>query len=195
MFKQILILLLASTLLMSCIEPDDSFIITDDAGNQHKTPNFLKDKWGRDVFPEKIDTEGQKTFYFDPKKSAWAAYDEQGYRLMTGSGSGGMDHCQDIDKPCRTISGTFKVYHKKGEDCHSGEYPIDTNGGAKMPYCMYFYRGFTIHAAFEVPHYASSHGCIRVWPSAAKWLNESFMTLGTKVIVLSYADDSSAPAA
>ncbi len=63
------------------------------------------------------------------------------------------------------------------------------SGGAKMPYCMYFYRGFTIHAGFEVPPHNSSHGCIRVLPSAAKWLNEQFITIGTKVIVLSYEDE------
>ena len=58
-----------------------------------------------------------------------------------------------------------------------------------MPYCMYFYRGFTIHAAYEVPAFNSSHGCIRVLPSAAKWLNEEFLTLGSQVIVLSYKDE------
>lgn len=177
--------------LTACTEVDESTLITDDAGQVHRTPNFRKDAWGNRHFPEKIDADGHRHFIFDPKVSAWAAYDETGERLMTGSGSGGKDVCEDVGKPCRTITGNFRVYNKRGEDCRSGEYPVDTNGGARMPYCMYFYRGFTIHAAYEVPHHASSHGCIRVWPSAAKWLNEEFIRIGTKVTVLSYPDDSS----
>ena len=59
-----------------------------------------------------------------------------------------------------------------------------------MPYCMYFFQGYTIHAGYEVPAYNSSHGCVRVLPSAAKWLNEQFITIGTRVIVLSYADEN-----
>ena len=110
--------------------------------------------------------------------------------MMTGSASGGKKFCEDINKPCRTVTGTFKVYAKKGENCRSREYPIQKEGGgARMPYCMYFYRGFTIHAAYEVPPYNSSHGCIRVWPSAAKWLNEEFIDIGTQVTVLSYDDE------
>jgi hypothetical protein len=55
---------------------------------------------------------------------------------------------------------------------------------------MYFFQGYTIHAGYEVPQYNASHGCIRVLPSAAKWLNEQFITLGTQVIVLSYEDEN-----
>jgi L,D-transpeptidase catalytic domain len=58
-----------------------------------------------------------------------------------------------------------------------------------MPYCMYFYRGYTVHAAYDVPQGNVSHGCVRVFPSAAKWLNEEFMTIGTRVTVLSYSDE------
>ena len=54
---------------------------------------------------------------------------------------------------------------------------------------MYFYRGYTIHAAYYVPHKSSSHGCIRIFPSAAKWLNENFIDKGTRVVVLSYEDE------
>lgn len=74
----------------------------------------------------------------------------------------------------------------RGEECRSGEFPVETTGGAKMPYCMYFFQGYTIHAAFEVPEANSSHGCVRVFPSAAKWLNEHFITRGTQVVVLPY---------
>ncbi len=72
----------------------------------------------------KRDVNGKKLFIFDPAATAWAAYDAQGNRVMTGSASGGMDFCPDINEPCRTVTGTFKVFNKKGEDCKSNEYPL-----------------------------------------------------------------------
>ncbi|WP_028387721.1 L,D-transpeptidase [Legionella fairfieldensis] len=169
---------------------DESTLITDDNGYMHRTTHYLRDKRGRDYFPVKITPPGKKQFIFDPKAYAWAAYDPEGNRLMTGSASGGKDVCdENANQSCRTVTGTFHVYNKRGLECRSGEYPVETEGGAKMPYCMYFYQGFTIHAAYEVPYANTSHGCVRVLPSAAKWLNEQFITVGTEVIVLSYADE------
>lgn len=177
--------------LTSCVDYDQSTLITDDAGYVHRTIHYSKDKRGRDYFPVQIQATGEKRFVFDPKVSAWAAYDEEGKRLLTGGGSAGTDTCEEnTNLSCRTITGTFHVYNKRGFDCRSGEYPVDTKGGAKMPYCMYFYQGFTVHAAYEVPEHPSSHGCVRVFPSAAKWLNEEFMQVGTKVIILAYADQN-----
>jgi lipoprotein-anchoring transpeptidase ErfK/SrfK len=175
--------------LTSCVDYDESTLITDDAGYVHRTIHYTKDRRGRNYFPMKIRATGEKRFIFDPKASAWAAYDEEGNRVLTGAGSAGVDSCEENpNQSCRTITGTFHIYNKRGVDCRSGEYPVDTHGGAKMPYCMYFHQGVTIHAAYEVPEHPSSHGCIRVFPSAAKWLNENFMTLGTKVIVLDYSE-------
>jgi hypothetical protein len=168
---------------------DESTLITDDAGSVHRTIHYLRDKRGREYFPVKAPATGKKQFIFDPKAFSWAAYDPEGNRIMTGAASGGKDFCEDAGKPCRTVTGTFKVYNKRGIDCRSGEYPVETEGGAKMPYCTYFYRGYTIHAAYEVPYGNSSHGCVRVWPSAAKWLNEVFLTIGTQVTILPYKDE------
>jgi hypothetical protein len=179
--------LFASIGLSACVtEIDKSTLITDDYGVVHRTIHYTKDKRGREHFPVDIPATGKKQFIFDPKAFSWAAYDQDGHRVMTGAASGGKDFCEDVSQPCRTVTGTFKVYNKRNIDCRSGEYPVETEGGAKMPYCMYFYRGFTVHAGYEVPFANSSHGCVRVWPSAAKWLNEEFMTLGTVVIVLPY---------
>lgn len=175
--------------LTGCIDYDESTYITDDNGQVHHTKHYLRDTRGRNYFPEQLKPTGGKVFIFDPKAAAWGAYDAEGHRVMTGSASGGKDFCEDVGKPCRTVTGTFKIYNKRGLNCKSGEYPVETTGGAKMPYCMYFYRGFTIHAGYEVPTFNTSHGCIRVLPSAAKWLNEEFLTVGTKVIVLSYDDE------
>lgn len=187
--RYVWVLLLLSLGLSSCMEVDPSTLITDDNGVVHHTLFYLKDKRGRDYFPMQLSKTGQKQFIFDPKAAAWAAYDAEGARVMTGSASGGKDFCEDVGKPCRTVTGVFRVYNKRGLECKSGEYPVETVGGAKMPYCMYFYRGFTIHAAYEVPPFNSSHGCVRVLPSAAKWLNEQFITMGTTVTVMSYDDE------
>ena len=189
MSRLLLLLVTLSLGLTSCVELDESTLITDDNGVVHRTTHYLKDKRGRNYFPLQIKAIGQKQFIFDPRASVWAAYDEEGHRVMTGSGSGGMDFCADVGQPCRTVTGTFRVYNKRGLECKSGEYPVETVGGAKMPYCMYFYRGFTIHAAYDVPPNSSSHGCVRVLPSAAKWLNEQFIGIGTKVTILSYDDE------
>lgn len=181
--------------LTACIDYDESTLITDDLGYVHRTMHYLRDKRGQNYFPKQIKATGERIFVFDPKVSAWAAYDEQGQRVLTGSGSAGMDACEENStQSCRTMTGTFHVYNKRGAECKSGEYPVDTKGGAKMPYCMYFYQGFTIHAAYEVPDHPSSHGCVRVLPSAAKWLNEQFMQIGTKVIILAYPEQSSVKA-
>lgn len=141
---------------------------------------------GAYVFPEKREPTGRKVFVFDPKHTAWAAYDADGNRIRTGSASGGSDWCDDIGRPCRTVVGKFRVYRKQGEECKSSKYPIETGGGAKMPYCMHFHGGYSIHAAYEVPNYNASHGCIRVKPPVAKWLNENFVDVGTTVEVKPY---------
>lgn len=188
--KYCLMLLALTTMLVGCVQFDESTYITDDSGVVHHTKHYTLDKRGRSYFPKQIRSLGHKTFVFDPKEAAWAAYDAQGQRIMTGSASGGKDFCEDVGKPCRTVTGTFRVYNKRGINCTSGEYPVETTGGAKMPYCMYFFQGYTIHAGYQVTASNTSHGCIRVLPSAAKWLNEQFITLGTQVIVLSYADEN-----
>ena len=127
-------------------------------------------------------------FIFSPRTLQWQAINENGEVVRTGHGSGGRGYCPDIKRSCRTPSGTYHVIAKKGASCRSSRYPVG-KGGAPMPYCMYFYQGYTIHAAFDVPYGNASHGCIRVWPSAAKWLNEEFIRVGTQVTVLAYDDE------
>jgi lipoprotein-anchoring transpeptidase ErfK/SrfK len=63
------------------------------------------------------------------------------------------------------------------------------HGGAPMPYCMHFYRGYALHGSTTVPGYRASHGCIRMFIEDARWLNEEFIDLpysnqkGTKVVI------------
>ncbi len=169
----------------SCASMDRDSVV-DDAGYTHYTMSMSSDTKGSSYFPMKREATGNKVFIFDPKATAWAAYDREGNRVKTGSASGGKDFCEDVGRGCRTVTGNFRVYSKKGPDCTSSVYPIETGGGAKMPYCMHFSGGYSIHAAYEVPNYNASHGCIRVLPGAAKWLSENFVDVGTSVVVKPY---------
>ena len=48
--------------------------------------------------------------------------------------------CSDMGN-CETIVGKFKIFRVYGENCKLGKYPIETNGGAPMPYLYVFLSG------------------------------------------------------
>lgn len=148
--------------------------------------HYSQDNKGRNAFAKTRAGSGKRVFVFSPKHTAWAVYDENGRRVKTGRASGGKGYCPDIGRSCRTVTGKFRIYSKKGAGCESGKYPIDQGGGAPMPYCMHFNGGYAIHGSYHVPDYNASHGCIRVLPSAAKWLNTKFLRNGSQVIVQPY---------
>lgn len=104
---------LIGLLATSCVT-DKPDVIADDAGQLHYTTPYQDDTRGQKVFPATWNVKGKKLFVFDPNADAWAAYDAQGNRVMTGSASGGMDRCPDADESCRTVVGTFAVFNKKG---------------------------------------------------------------------------------
>jgi lipoprotein-anchoring transpeptidase ErfK/SrfK len=132
------------------------------------------------------DTHGKRVFVFDPKQHAWAVYNENGRRINQGIASGGKNYCPDIRRGCKTIVGTYRVINKQGPHCRSTRFPRP-HGGAPMPYCMHFHaKGYAIHGSNDVPNANASHGCIRVTPDDAKWLNHHFVNIGTTVIVLPY---------
>lgn len=135
--------------------------------------------------PETIAATGQPTFVFNPSRLNWGAYDANGQLIKYGKASGGKNYCADVGRSCLTPTGTFSVYRKGGADCKSSKYPLG-KGGAPMGWCMFFKGGYAIHASNSVPGYNASHGCVRVVPSAARWLSREFMKIGTKVIVRSY---------
>ncbi len=127
-------------------------------------PDGDGDARGMNHFPMHRNTHGRRTFVFDPNYRAFAVYNEQGKRINTGKSSGGAPFCQDIGRSCRTIVGTYTITRKGDEDCKSSRFPIETRGGAPMPYCMYFHaKGYAIHGSSDVPtSHNASHGCIRV---------------------------------
>ncbi|WP_131778992.1 L,D-transpeptidase [Legionella bozemanae] len=140
-------------------------------------------------FPLKI-PEHQKQIIVDQDKLAFAAYDAEGNLVRWGPISSGRDKCSDSNRSCRTLTGIYRVFSKENEKCTSDVFPIG-KGGAKMPYCMYFHKGFALHGADDIPGVRASHGCVRMFVEDAKWLNLSFVELssernnfmGTTVIV------------
>lgn len=128
---------------------------------------------------------GRSVFVFDPKHTAFGAYNAQGILVRQGRASGGKSYCPDVGRPCRTPSGSFRIYRKGGVDCKSSKYPVG-EGGAPMPNCMFFHGGYSIHGSGHVPNYNASHGCIRVVPSDAAWLNNNFLKMNSQVVVRSY---------
>lgn len=156
-------------------------------------PSYDNDTRGREAFPQTWEVKVKKKsgevkipklFVFNPAINAWAYY-EDGERVMTGGGSGGANYCADIDSSCRTPVGIFRIERKGDADCISHTFPIDTEGGARMPYCMFFTGGYAVHGSNNVPKANVSHGCVRVFPDAARWLSER-MDIGTSVLILPY---------
>ena len=133
-------------------------------------------------FPQYIQGTGKRQIVVKLSLQAFGAYDTEGNLVHWGPISGGKGWCPDTGKACRTATGDFKIIRKQGPGCKSSKFPIETNGGAPMPYCMHFYRGFAMHAG-TLPGYHASHGCVRLNRDDAKWLNRHFSKIGTQVIV------------
>lgn len=127
---------------------------------------------------------GRDTVVVDPNRNAWAAYSSDGKLVRWGPASLGQDYCPDIRRGCHTVTGSFSIYSKGGEDCKSRKFPIP-RGGAPMPYCMFFKGGYAMHGS-AVPGYNASHGCIRLFDEDAEWMSREFASVGTSVIVLPY---------
>lgn len=143
-------------------------------------PHELEKKTVLDLapVPHSISPLGEKLVKINLAKLAWAAYDESGQLIWWGPVSPGQNYCNST-KDCRlTPLGWFRVKYKKSSDCLSHSFPIysdGTQGGAVMPFCMFFYKGYSLHGTYELPGYPSSHGCVQMFIEDAKWLNEQFV--------------------
>lgn len=158
-------------------------------------PNHLDQITIYDVspFPRYIEPSSEKIVYVSQKDLAWGAYNESGELVWWGPISTGSGHCRSPDGTCLTPTGTFRIIRKQDIYCISTVFPVrenGENGGALMPYCMHFFRGYALHGSEEVPGYRASHGCVRMFIEDARWLNEDFISLpgaggliGTRVIV------------
>jgi L,D-transpeptidase ErfK/SrfK len=159
-------------------------------------PNKLKEADIMDFspFPRMMEDLTEKVLIFDPKQLAWGAYNNDGELVRWGPASGGGDWCDDIDESCRTTEGTFRVFSAGSSECVSSKFPIP-EGGAPMPYCMFFNEGQAFHGSPNgLAGVNSSHSCVRVYVNDAEWMRYEFVEApssdnqfrGTKVIVMSY---------
>ncbi len=160
------------------------FVISHSMAASHSTTASSGQRAPSAVFPQSRPATGKIVFIFDPKHTSWALYNRQGQLMRTGRASGGQNYCPDVKRGCRTISGTFTAFREGGPECKSTKFPLG-KGGAPMPYCMYFHKGFAIHGSPHVPNYNASHGCIRVPPADAAWLT-THINPGATVIVRPY---------
>jgi hypothetical protein len=147
----------------------------------------------RPSLPPFISPPGEKMILVDPRIHAWGAYTADGTLVRSGLASAGKNWCPDIKRPCRTQTGTFRIYYLGDSSCISTRFPIP-NGGAPMPYCMYFNGNQALHGSYELGYANLSHGCVRMRVSDAKWLryqfidqpNDSNNYSGTLVVIQPY---------
>ncbi len=133
-------------------------------------------------------SEGRNVFIFDPIHLQWAVYNKEGKQVGLGHAAGGKNYCPDIKKPCRTVVGEFTVFRTEDANCTSKTFPIDEGGGAPMPHCMFFYKGYAIHGSTSPLNKNASHGCIRVSKKAAAWINTNYISPGSIVRVAPYEE-------
>jgi hypothetical protein len=135
--------------------------------------------------PSRIAPEGQKVIIVNPRVHAWAAYNDAGALVRGGQATAGSSWCADLGRPCQTRSGSFHIVSLGSSACKSSKFPRP-NGGAPMPYCMFFNHGQALHGSYEVVDANVSHGCVRLHVQDAEWIRFNFASVGTKVVVLSY---------
>lgn len=135
--------------------------------------------------PSQINPPGEKMVLVDPIEHRWGAYDPSGRLIRSGLASAGRDWCADMGQECHTFTGTFRIRSLGGANCVSPSFPIP-NGGAPMPYCMYFNKYQALHGSYELGNANLSHGCVRMRVSDARWLRYNFVEIGTLVVVESY---------
>lgn len=141
--------------------------------------------------PKNISTK-EKVIVIDPKILAWGAYDSSGDMVRWGPVVGGQSFCKDVGESCFTSPGSFRIFSMGDENCFSTKFPIP-DGGAPMPYCMYFNGGQALHGGV-LPGRNASHGCVRLYVTDAEWMRYQFAegpskannNRGTRVIVKSY---------
>ena len=126
-----------------------------------------------------------KLIKIDLGNLTWRAFDYSGNLVKQGRVSGGKNYCPDIGRSCRTVTGTYTIYSKRGPGCKSSKYPVG-RGGAPMPYCMFFHRGYALHGSYQVPNFNASHGCVRMHPDDARWLNQNFVNVGRTKVNVTY---------
>lgn len=172
---------LASITLSSCSTYSSYGSSDGEEGERHR-PYNPSDFESR--MPQQIHTR-EKVVVVNPRVHAWGAYDSNGSLVKGGMATAGSGWCPDLGRPCRTRSGSFRVMSLGDPDCKSHIFPLP-EGGAPMPYCMFFNQGQALHGSNEVVDGNVSHGCVRLHVEDAAWLRYNFVGVGTKVVVEPY---------
>lgn len=133
--------------------------------------------------PQHYNTHHQKLLLVNLRLFAFGAYDAKGDLIYWGPVSSGADSCGFDERSCKTKPGKFRIFRMGGADCYSNEFPLETSGGAPMPYCMFFHGGSALHGSTLSGFINRSSGCVRLFDSDAKWLSERFAEKGLRVIV------------
>ena len=120
----------------------------------------------------------------------WKAY-RGDVLVKSGKAVGGAKKCLESRKSCKTPAGVYKMIRKYGGKYKSNIYPKDCEDlkecGAKMPYFIRLTKdGVGLHGSDSLPNYNASHGCVRLHPKDARWLNKHFVTKETVIEVLPY---------
>lgn len=138
-------------------------------------------------FPDRITPPKEPEIIVNLQHYAFAAYNAEGYLVYWGPAAGGRKWCDETHASCLSATGMYRIYRIQGEDCVSSEFDeedkINGKGGAPMPYCMHYRGGWALHGSTLSGFVNRSHGCVRLFKDDARWLNEQFVQLGTKVIV------------
>lgn len=143
--------------------------------------------------PQHIRAQGEKLIVVNPNDHVWGAYRADGKLIRWGIATAGAGRCRDVSGSCRTSAGEYRIYSLGGVNCISHKFPVP-DGGAPMPYCMYFNGSQALHGSSEVEFQNISHGCIRIHIDDAKWLRFHFVEgplasnhyRGTKIIIKPY---------
>lgn len=135
--------------------------------------------------PRYIAPSNERMIVVDPKTHVWGAYTADGKLIRAGLATAGGKWCSDINRPCRTKAGVFRIQSLGDASCVSKIYPVG-QGGAPMPYCMFFNGGQGIHGSNHLAEANVSHGCVRISVDDARWLRYNFARIGTKIVIKSY---------
>lgn len=157
---------------------------TSSSSDYHYSAHYDESKYAL-MMPREISTKG-KVIVVDPKIYAWGAY-QNGQFVRGGIANAGANFCFDERRPCRTTTGTFRIYSMGDVNCASKIYPVG-KGGALMPYCMFFHEGESLHGSPDhiLGENNISHGCIHMRIPDAEWLRYDFASIGTKVVIKPY---------
>lgn len=153
-------------------------------GQAPYSSSFREEKYAS-IMPPSINT-NEKVVVVNPRTYSWAAYND-GRLVKAGIAQAGANFCEDEGQPCRTDTGTFRVYSLGDSTCISHKYPVG-KGGSLMPYCMFFNRGQSLHGTPDqmLSEANISHGCVHMRIPDAEWLRYNFVQVGTKVVILPY---------